>query len=147
MQKLPEGPFQGDRRDFALKAKDSQPLPLHTDLLDLLNNFSDFFQQNITKIREKLDAEMIDEQSATALTSVLPLADILPPATFNSFEPLTIEDVTNIITSCQNKSCALDSISTWFIKELCAPLAPVISKIVNLSLQTRHLPISLKKKP
>ena len=34
---------------------------------------------------------------------------------------------------------------TWLLKVLCETLAPIITKIVNLSLQTGHLPVSMKK--
>jgi hypothetical protein len=131
--------------DEILHSKDNKPLPQHDDLTDLLNQFSDFFQQKIAKIRENLDADQINQDTATALTSVLPIDDPPPPATFSTFEALTTEEVKKIITSSPTKSCPLDPLPTWLLKELCDTLSPVIAKIVNLSLLTGHLPTSMKK--
>jgi exonuclease III len=131
--------------DEILHTKDKHLLPQHTDLSELLDNFSDFFHQKITKIRKKLDAESIDQNIATAHISVLPIEDPPPPASLTSFEPLTVEEVKKIIMASPTKSCALDPIPTWLLKELCDPLTPVITKIVNISLQTGYLPISMKK--
>ena len=113
--------------DEILHTKDSSPLPNHEDLNDLLNEFSNFFQQKLAKIRENLDAELIDEATATALTSVLPLDDPPPPAPFSSFEPLTEYQVKKIILSSPTKSCPLDPLPTWLLKELCDPLVPIIA--------------------
>ena len=131
--------------DEILHTKDKQPLPQHDNLLELLNQFSKFFQEKISKIRQNLDADSIDQELATSLASVLPLDDPTPPATFSSFEPLSVSEVSKIIMSSPTKSCALDPLPTWLLKELCETLAPIITKIVNLSLQTGHLPVSMKK--
>jgi hypothetical protein len=115
------------------------------NVTELLDTFSTFFQQKISRIRENLDAECIDQAMATALTSVLPIDHITPAATFTTFEQVTIEDVAKLIMASPTKSCALDPIPTWLLKEFCDPLAPVISQIINLSLQTGYLPSSMKK--
>ena len=128
-----------------LHTRDKQPLPQHTDLKELLDSFCDFFQQKITKIREKLDMDDIDVNMATAMTSVLPLEDTPPLAKFSSFDALTVEDVKKIIAKSPSKSCALDPIPTWFLKELSDILAPIITKIVNLSLLTGKMPLEMKK--
>jgi len=128
--------------DEILHSKDSNPLPNYDDLNNLLN---DFFQQKNAKIRENLDADLIDEPIATALTSVLPIVDVPPAAQFTSFEPLTEDQVKKIILSSPTKSCPLDPIPTWLLKELSNTLAPVITKIVNLSILTGHLPSPLKQ--
>jgi exonuclease III len=131
--------------DDILTTKDKRPLPQHTDVTELLDTFSTFFQQKISRIRENLDAECIDQAMATVLTSVLPIDDTTPAATFTTFEQVTIEDVAKLIMASPTKSCALDPIPTWLLKEFCDPLAPVISQIINLSLQTGYLPSSMKK--
>ena len=82
---------------------------------------------------------------ATALTSVLPTVDAPPTASFASFEQLFEDDMSKIIMSSPSKSYALDPVPMWLLKELCDPISPAITRIVNLSLQTGHLPISMKK--
>ena len=129
--------------DEILHTKDQKPLPKYDSLQDLLNQFSDFFQKKIQTIRDNLDTEIINTD-ATAITSVLPLEESQPPGTLSSFEMLTEDDVSKIIMSSPSKSCSLDPIPTWLLKQLCHCLSPVITKIVNLSLQTGYLPKSMK---
>ena len=74
-----------------LHTKDKQPLLQHTNLTDFLNIFSDVFQQKTARIRENLHLDSID--SDTAFTSVLPLDEHSPPASFTTFEALTVEKV------------------------------------------------------
>ena len=107
-----------------LHTKDKQPLPQHTNLTDLLNSFSDFFQQKIARIRENLDLDSIDSDTATAITSVLLLDERPPPASFITFEALTVEEVKEIIAKSPSKSCALDPVPTWLLKELGNIFAP-----------------------
>ena len=98
-------------------SKDKQPLPQHTSLTDLLNSFSDFFQQKIVRIRENLDFDSIDSDIATTITSVLPHDEHPPPVSFTTFEALTVEEVKKIIAYSPSKSCALDLVPTWLLKE------------------------------
>ena len=104
-----------------------------------------FFNKKLPKLRENFNADLINEPLATALTSVLPIVDVPPAAQFTSFEPLTEDQVKKIILSSPTKSCPLDPIPTWLLKELSNTLVPIITKIVNLSLLTGHLPSSLKQ--
>ena len=110
-----------------LHTKDQQPLPQHTDLTDL-NYFNDFFQQKIAKIRENLDFDSLDSDTATAITSVLPLDEHPPPASFTTFKALTVEEVKTIIINSPSKSCALDPVPTWLLKVYGDILAPSLPK-------------------
>ena len=124
--------------------KDKQSLSQHTNLTDLLNSFGDFFQQKIARIRENLDFDSIDSDTATAIASVLPLDEL--PASFTTFEALTVKEVKKIMAKYHSKSCALDPILTWLLRELGDILATVISKIINLSLQTGCMPLNSAQK-
>ena len=49
-----------------------------------------------------------------------------------------------VIMSMTTKSCALDSISTWLLKQVIDAVIPIIHYIVNKSLQSGHMPNLLK---
>jgi hypothetical protein len=125
-----------------LHTNDQTALPQHTSLKDLLECFSEFFHAKIAKIRDTLDSHT--ELTADGLNSVLPIDDPIP-AIFSEFAPLSEEEVKKIISSSPTKTCQLDPMPTWLLKDFIDILAPVITKIVNLSLQSSHFPIAYKK--
>ena len=60
------------------------------------------------------------------------------------FEMVTNDDILAIIMSSPNKQCDLDHVPTWLLKNCAVLLAPVVSQIINASLQTGHFPSSWK---
>jgi hypothetical protein len=58
---------------------------------------------------------------------------------------MTLEQISKIIESSPPKSCSLDPIPTWLLKSHLDVLAPVITHIVNESLQQGYFPLSMKK--
>jgi len=55
---------------------------------------------------------------------------------FSVFLPATEDEIIKLISDCPNKQCGLDAIPTSLLKHCCHILAPVITRIVNLSLST-----------
>ena len=54
------------------------------------------------------------------------------------------QEIRNIIKLSPEKSCELDPLPTWLLKECIAELVPAITDIVNISLRDSLMPISLK---
>lgn len=65
-----------------------------------------------------------------------------PP--LDSFTPVTVDDVGQILLSSPNKSCCLDPLPVWLLKCNSDIISPVICKIVNSILSVGTLPTSLK---
>ena len=63
---------------------------------------------------------------------------------FNVFTPASQDEVRKLILSSPSKSCDLDSLPTWMLKIHLDSLLPVITKIVNLSLDTVSFPSTFK---
>ena len=62
-------------------------------------------------------------------------------SSFRCFEPLTHSEVYNIIMGMARKSCALDPIPTpLLVKSIDVLLPVIITKIINLSLQSGYFP-------
>ena len=57
-----------------------------------------------------------------------------------SFQPLTEDDVRKLIKQSQNKQCSSDPIPTWLLKECLDSLLPVLTLLVNKSLQIGYFP-------
>ena len=58
-----------------------------------------------------------------------------PENKFEKFDVLSEEEVSDIIMGSSNASCQLDPIPTWLLKLCGSELIPVITKMINLSLQ------------
>ena len=56
----------------------------------------------------------------------------------------TEAEIWNIITLSPVKSCELDPLPTWLLKECIAELVPHITDIVNMSLRESTIPKLLK---
>ena len=107
------------------------PFPPHNSIQELANDFGNFFVQKIEKIRSEIDAQNI------------PSADI--PYSFtgdylSSFEPLSEEQVKKFIMDSKTTTCDSDPIPTHLVKENLDILLPIITKMVNLSLQSGVFP-------
>ena len=65
-----------------------------------------------------------------------------------SFEQVNVvseADIRKIISSSPTKSCDLDPIPTWLLKQYQDQLAPVLTTIVNGSISCAEFPTELKK--
>ena len=60
------------------------------------------------------------------------------------FEPATLEEVRKIISKAPDKSCELDPIPTWLLKQCLDELAPLVTAIINQSIESCSVPKSFK---
>ena len=101
------------------------------------NQFLSFFHNKIDNIRTGLCA-MVDE----------PLVEI-PDQSFNGvplncFSSVTLQEIRHIILKAPSKSCELDPLPSWLLKECVDELSPIVTSIVNASLNHAIVPLSLK---
>ena len=61
------------------------------------------------------------------------------------FSSVSEHQIGNVIRLTNNKSCELDPIPTWLLKQCIPALLPIITKIVNLSLHDAFMPTLLKQ--
>ena len=97
-------------------------LPLVKSDQDLTEEFATFFQDKIQKIRDKLN----DKPKFTTERNDSP--------SFRCFIPMTKKQVIKTIRTLKSKTCKLDPITTTIFKKLLDKLAPLITKIVYVSL-------------
>jgi len=121
--------------------KQTARLPDHDSDETLAIEFNDFFVTKIKRIREA-----IGSSSATPLDSQHAAHDRgYSGSELSTLQPATLEEITKLIASVSNKTCQLDPVPTWLLKQCTQQLAPVIRNIVNMSLATAHVPVSLKR--
>ena len=116
-----------------LGQKGSPTLPSYHSVSDLARKFNDFFVAKITNIRQQLissqDRPHGDEQCASSLST---------------WSKVTAEEMGKIISKSPKKSCPLDPIPTWMLSKSYEVLLPVITNIINLSLESGFVPPNLK---
>ena len=70
---------------------------------------------------------------------------LTPDIALCSFDLVTPSEVISLLRSVAPKTMCFDPIPTWLVKSLDITLAPIICRIVNVSLTTGILPTSEKK--
>ena len=105
------------------------PFPPTSDKLVLSDEMDSFFVEKIDAIHVKLDrlADCLHD-------SHFDYVKTLPTRTLDSFIPLTESAVSKLIGCSPKKSCMFDPMSTPLVISCADVLLPVITKMINLSL-------------
>ncbi|KAE8283704.1 hypothetical protein D5F01_LYC19107 [Larimichthys crocea] len=101
------------------------------------NKFMVFFKNKINSIRSGLSGF----STPPAMTTE-PQIVISQP--LNSFPYVGLPDVENIIRRMKLSTCTLDPLPTSLVKDNLSAISPLITKLINLSLQTVFVPAALK---
>ncbi len=118
----------------------ASPLPEYNDPLALANDFGEFFAHKIETIQQKID-DICDNESIAPLEEMIHV-DL--SVKFDQFHSLSEDDVRKMISKSASKSCKLDPAPTWIIKQCLDLLLPVITLMINLSLQLGYFPDAWK---
>ena len=111
-------------------------LPEHASTEELANRLAVFFTDKVCKIREELP-----DLSRHQLNLPTPLLT----CSLNVFSAVTESEVRKIIAKSPTKSCSLDPTPTWMVKDSVDELIPLVTILVNLSLQSANVPDSMKQ--
>ena len=103
----------------------------------LAENFANYFCWKIELIKDNIEN----------IAVVPPTAEYrLPDVKLETLQPLSEEELYNIIVKSLNATCCLDPIPTWLLKLCARELTPVIMKMINLSLSGGYVRDSWKLK-
>ena len=85
--------------------------------------------------------------SVRASTAATPTYDVPRRVTssFAEFTAVTAEEVAKLISCAPNKTCQLDPVPTWLVKDMSNLLSPFIALLVNKSLTTGCFPADFKE--
>ena len=115
-------------------------LPTGKTAQELSQDFSDFFIDKVEKIRSQITSQ--NQANVTQTDENQNHQEI--NNRLIEFTPASEEEIKKLVIHSPNKSCELDPIPTWLLK-LCLPeLLPTLTKIVNTSMETSHVPKSFK---
>ena len=117
------------------------PLPTHESVDKLCDQFANFFQEKIAKIRQNLElggnCDSVADYSGPVRQNILP--------ELSSFRPATEDEVSKLISKSNSSTCSLDPLPTSLVKECKECLLPVITNLVNISLSTSEMSTELKE--
>ena len=110
-------------------------LPDHTTEKELADEFNVFFKQKVDKIRETFC-----NNCERAFDYVLEYKG----EHLDSFSQITVKQMERILRASNAKTCSLDPIPSSEVKDCAKELAPIICRIVNLSLANAQFPEKYK---
>ena len=113
----------------------SVTLPVHRSEKSLADKFASFFNEKIAKIRDSFDP------SDTKFTTHPPY----DPPSLTTFAQVSVNEVKKIILASPTKSCLLDPLPTFLVKDCLDVLLPSITKLVNYSLSEGLVPTKFKQ--
>ena len=121
--------------------KNKTVLPSSDSPKALSNNFSLYFREKVDNVHKGL----LNEQCNSSNKSSLSVYDHEVSCKLSEFDMLSEEDVESLIKGLSTKSCMLDPIPTWYLKDNVSTFVPAISNVINTSLSTGEFPMSLKR--
>ena len=98
------------------------PLPPGKTDNQLAEDFAKFFMNKVQTIRDNLADHPLYKPKPTNIQKL------------DTFKNLSTEDVRKLINKMKTKSCELDVLPTYILKEMLDHLLPTITKIINMSL-------------
>ena len=108
----------------------------------LAEDFAEFFSNKVEKIRTSVSKE---KDCAMTSGNAVNTLNSDGQSTLEVFEEVSIEQLKRLVKGMADKSCDLDTIPTWLVKECIDDLAPHLQRIVNLSLQCAQVPVTLQQ--
>ena len=117
---------------YLTRSETENPMPPGKMDDKLAEEFSEFFMQKIKTIRDGLEHHLLYTPRDTGILRL------------ETFKQVLQSDVKQVISKMKTKSCELDVLPTFKLKELIEDFLPVITRIVNLSLADGKFPSDWK---
>ena len=109
------------------------PFPPHGDKLALANDMGSFFIKKISDLRVSLDA-------TENLCSTVNRHSSHCSSSFTAFRRVDMDSLRKLVLRAPTKSCLLDPVPTNILKDCLDELLPILSTMLNLSLESGFFP-------
>ncbi len=120
----------------------TRDLPPFPDSAACASSIGKLFYRKIANIREQLDSRSDPVTSKTQIAAAVTTIGVSP---FSDFNVLTEQDVSALIMSSSRKTSPTDPMPSKLVRRECSCLLPVITKMINTSLQKGHFPDDWKE--
>ena len=115
--------------------KTAKVLPPHESPKKLGDDFAGYYSEKVKKIYQSIASTQVNLQSESQMA---------PPCSLSEFDRVSDQEVLEHVMKSPAKSCLLDHIPTWFMKQNVIMFVPVIADIINISLSSGIFPGALK---
>ena len=116
-------------------------MPTHSNKKVLADNMTNFFASKIESIREEIK---IYNEENDLLSNVSDATAECPNALLSHFSTVSKEDLKELLSSMNNKVNPSDPIPIWLVKECFDEISPILTAIINKSLEQAQFPQALK---
>ena len=124
-----------------LKRRDEVVLPQHHSVLQLADEFIEFFTEKIAKIQVDIDKNLTtDDRDCLCYQSEIPKYEFA----ITSFRDLCETEVESFLKKSTAASCDLDPIPSWVLKLCHTASLKIMTQIINKSLQSADMPKEFK---
>ena len=103
----------------------------------MANIFANFYNDNIAKIRSRLDNAVISDLPSQQ-AQLEEVDDTPVPLVWDEFAAAGLDEVKKIVMSSKSTTCQLDPIPTPLLKVLINILLPLLKMIINMSFDCAH---------
>ena len=116
-----------------LNQSTESPFPPHGDKLALANDMGSFFVKKISHLRVSLDA-------APNSCSTISRHSSQCSSSFTVFHRVDIDYLRKLVLRTRTNSCSLDPVPTNIMKDCLDELLPILTTMINLSLESGFFP-------
>ena len=128
--------------DTLLHKSGEPPLPACDSPSHLANTFQDYFLERVALIHQGIQATLTDLDLAASLWG----PEELPAAcSLTYFRLATHDDIRQMVSKAPPKSCELDPIPTWLLKQCGDGIIPSMTSVINMSLESGVVPGCFKR--
>ena len=129
--------------DTLLHKSGEPPLPACDSPSYLANTFQDYFLERVALIHQGIQATLTDLDLGASLWGP---EELHAACSLTSFRLATHDDIRQLVSKAPTKSCELDSIPTWLLKQCGDGITPPMTSIINMSLKSGVVPGCFKKR-
>ena len=122
--------------DELLYKSKKQVFPSNIPLKELPDKFCQFFIDKVSKIQQKF---------TNRNDTMMPRTPFPTESQLQTLKPATHEEICKLTIASPTKSCSLDSLPTFLLKDCIDDFLPIITGIINASLASSSVPSSFKK--
>ena len=113
------------------------PLPTIYKGPELAEKFADFFCNKISSIRDSITSTITANETSDLQPSI--------PDPLMHFQSISDSDTLKLLQKSASKSCNLDPIPTWLLKDMKDDITPILTRLVNQSLSSGCFPSAFKE--
>ena len=111
----------------------------------MTDRFAEFFTHKITKICNDLSQMRDYQQDLHLHEQASPDKDDDVTSSLSEFIPDSEAEIRTLVVQSPSKSCGLDPLTTWLLKDNLDVLLPTLIQIVNSSMSSGNVSDSLKE--